>query len=105
MDFRVAATFTTMCKSSGQDSSPIKVDLEYVRWVEEILELDYGTTCVIVFCNWVKANYKGTRTTMKQDEYGFTLVNYSEMLPFSKDFFAFLIHVEQILFYDDTFLN
>jgi hypothetical protein len=52
MDFGVAITFTIMCKSSGQDNSPIKVDLEYVGWVEEILELDYGTTCVIVlFCN------------------------------------------------------
>jgi cytochrome c len=52
MDSRVASTFTTMCKSSGQDSSPIKAYLEYVGWVEEILELDYGTTCVIVlFCN------------------------------------------------------
>jgi hypothetical protein len=52
MDSRVASTFTTMCKSSGQDSSPIKADLEYVGWVEKILELDYGTTCVIVLlCN------------------------------------------------------
>jgi hypothetical protein len=42
---------------------------------------------------------------MKQDEYGFTLVNFNEMLPFVEDSFAFLIHVEQILFSDDTFLN
>jgi hypothetical protein len=42
---------------------------------------------------------------MKQDEYGFTLVNFNEMLPFLEDSFAFLVHVEQILFFDDTFLN
>jgi hypothetical protein len=30
MDFKVAVTFTTIYKLSGQDSSPIKVDLEYV---------------------------------------------------------------------------
>ncbi len=66
MDSIVVVTFTTMCKSSGLDSSPIKAVLEYVGWVEEILELDYGTTCVIVlFCNWVKVNYKGTIVTMK----------------------------------------
>jgi len=66
MDSIVVLTFTTMCKSSGPDSSPIKAVLEYVGWVEEILELDYGTTCIIVlFCNWVKANYKGTIMTMK----------------------------------------
>jgi hypothetical protein len=92
MDSKVATTFTTMCKSSGQDSDPIKVDLEYVGWV-------------VLFFNWVKANYKGTRATMKQDEYGFTLVNFNEMLPFLEDSFAFLVHVEQILFFDDTFLN
>ncbi len=102
MCFGVAITFTTMCKSNGQDSSPIKANLEYVGWFEEILELDYGTTCVIVlFCKWVKANYKVTRMTMKRDEYGFTLVNFNEMLPFSKDFFAFPIHLEQIFFSHD----
>jgi hypothetical protein len=31
MDSGVAATFTTMCKSNGQDSSPIKANLEYVE--------------------------------------------------------------------------
>jgi flavorubredoxin len=42
---------------------------------------------------------------MKHDEYGFTLVNFNEMFPFSKDSFAFFIHVEQILFSNDTFFN
>jgi ABC-type maltose transport system permease subunit len=102
MDSRIVATFTTMCKSSGQYSSPIKAYLEYVGWVEESLELDYGTTCVIVLL-WVKANYKGTRTIMKQYEYGLTFVNFNEMLPFLEDSFAFPIHVEQIFFFDDPF--
>ncbi len=100
--FRIVPTFITMCKSSGQVNNPIKVELEYVEWVEEILELDYGTTCVIVlFCNGVKANYKMVRTTMKQDEYGFTSMNFTQILPFLKDFFAFLIHLEQVFFFDD----
>jgi hypothetical protein len=77
MDSGVVATFTTMCKSSGQDSSPIKANLEYVGWVEKILELDYGTCVIVLFYYWVKANYKGTRVTMKRNEYGFTLVNFS----------------------------
>jgi hypothetical protein len=33
MDSKVVVAFTTMCKSSGQDNSPIKADLEYVGWV------------------------------------------------------------------------
>jgi hypothetical protein len=42
MDFGVVATFTTMCNSIGQENVPIKVDLEYVKWIKNILELDYG---------------------------------------------------------------
>jgi hypothetical protein len=38
---------------------------------------------------------------MKRDEYGFTLVNFNEMLPFSEDSFAFPIHVEKIFFSHD----
>jgi hypothetical protein len=50
--FRIVPTFITMCKSNGQVNNPIKVELEYIEWFEEILELDYGATCVIVlFCN------------------------------------------------------
>jgi hypothetical protein len=41
VDFGVVATFTTMCNSIGQKNMPIKVNLEYVRWIEDILELDY----------------------------------------------------------------
>jgi hypothetical protein len=41
IDFGVVATFIT-------NSNPIKAHLEYVKWVEKNLELDFGTTCVIV---------------------------------------------------------
>ncbi len=60
MDFGVVATFTTMCNPIGQENTPIKVDLEYVKWIENILELDYD-----MCCNWFKVNYKEARTTMK----------------------------------------
>jgi hypothetical protein len=100
--FRIVLAFITMCKSSQQVNNPIKVELEYVEWVEEILELDYGARCVIVlFCNWVKANYKMLRATMKQDEYGFTLMNFTQILSFLKYFFAFPIHLEHVFFFDD----
>jgi hypothetical protein len=86
--FKIVPTFVTMCKSSGQVNNPIKVELEYVEWVEEILELDYGTCVIVLFCNWVKANYKMVRAIMKQDDHGFTLMNFTQIFPFSKDFFA-----------------
>jgi hypothetical protein len=60
MDSGVAAVFGTTCRSSVNDKNPVNVDVEYVGYVEEILELNYGTTCVIVLlCHWVRANYRG----------------------------------------------
>jgi hypothetical protein len=79
MDSGVATIFGTPCRSNV---NPIEAEVESVGYVEEILELNYGTTCVIVLlCNWVRANHRGAGATMKRDEYGFTLVNFNHMLP------------------------
>lgn len=51
MKFGIVAISTTMYKSSGQDNNPIKEDLEYVGWVEEILELDMEQ--LVSFCYFV----------------------------------------------------
>jgi hypothetical protein len=65
MDSRVAAVFGTTCRSNVNDRNPIEADVEYVGYVEEILELNYGTTCVIVLlCNWVRANHRGAGATI-----------------------------------------
>jgi hypothetical protein len=73
--------------------------LEYARWIEEILEPDYGRfQTVVLLCNCVVANYERSNATMRQDEYGFTLVNFECLIPFSTQSFAFLMHVEQIFF-------
>jgi hypothetical protein len=73
--------------------------LEYVRWIEEILELDYGRfQTVVLLCNWVVANYKRSNATVRQDEYGFTLFNFECLIPFSTQSFAFPMHVEQVFF-------
>jgi hypothetical protein len=46
--------------------------LEYVGWIEEILELDFGGfQTVVLLCNWVVANYEGSNATVKCNEYGF----------------------------------
>jgi hypothetical protein len=102
MDSRVAAVFRTTCRSSVNDKNPVNVDVEYVGYVEEIMELNYGTTCVIVLlCHWVRANYRGVGATMECDEYGFTLVNFNHMLPISEDSFAFPIHIQHVFFSND----
>jgi hypothetical protein len=51
--------------------------LEYVGWIEEILELDYGKFQTIIFlCNSLVATYEDTNAKMKCDDYGFTLLNF-----------------------------
>jgi hypothetical protein len=99
MDSGFATIFGTTCHSNVNDKNPIEAEVEYVGYVEEILELKYGTTCVIVLlCNWVRVNHRGVGATMKRDEYGFTLVNFNHMLPIFEDSFAFPIHIEQVFF-------
>jgi hypothetical protein len=44
MDYGVAAVFGTTCHSNVNDKNPIEAEVEYVGYMEEILELNYGTT-------------------------------------------------------------
>jgi len=46
----------------------------------------------------VKANYNGSNTIIKCDEYNFTLVNFSSLIPILDAFFVFPLHVEQVFF-------
>jgi hypothetical protein len=50
---------------------------------------------LVLLCNWVKVNYNGNNATIKQDEYGFTLVNFGSLIPISNQSFAFPLHVKQ----------
>lgn len=52
LDSGVAATFEHKCISGPNDQRPIIAKLEYVGWVEEILELNYGVLKIVVLlCN------------------------------------------------------
>ena len=42
IDCGVAASFEQECRSGPQDQNTIMAQVEYVGWVEEILDLDYG---------------------------------------------------------------
>jgi hypothetical protein len=62
----VATTFEQECILGPNEQKPIIAKLEYVGWVEEILELNYGVLkIVMLLCNWVKANYSESSATMK----------------------------------------
>jgi hypothetical protein len=102
-DSSVAATFMQPRRGTENDAIPSLVPVEYVGWVEEIVELNYGGHCVIVLvCLWMKARTKGPNCTVKRDEYRFTLAK----LPrgnsrIGLDSFAFPINVQQVFFSDD----
>jgi hypothetical protein len=42
----------------------------------------------------------GARAIMKQDEYGFTLLKFDRVIPYSKGLFAFSLHVQQVFLAD-----
>jgi hypothetical protein len=88
------------CVLGPNDENPILAKLEYVGWVEEILEFNYRVLkLVVLFCNWVKSNYIGSSATIKWDEYGFTLVNFTSLIPISNHSFVFPLHVDQEFFF------
>jgi hypothetical protein len=73
--------------------------IEYVGWIEKILELDHRRFQTIVFlCNWVVANYEGFATIMRCDEYGFTIVNFQCLIPLLIESFSFPMHIERFFF-------
>ncbi len=47
-DSGVVATFEQECRLGTNDWRPILAKLEYVGWVEEILELNYGVLKIVV---------------------------------------------------------
>ena len=78
-------------------------ELEFVGWVEEILDVDYEHLKVaVLYCNWVVANMKGDGATMKRDDYGFTTVNFDILIPYSAQSFAFPLYIEQVVFASDV---
>lgn len=95
MDSGVHAIFTD---DAGEETE------EYVGWVEEILELEYRSTCVVVLlCSWVKGKMGGASPTMKRDQHGFLSMNFSAncLLPLGPHSFAFPIHTHQVFFMAD----
>jgi hypothetical protein len=49
IDFGVVATFQQKCHSCSNHQNLVLASLEYVGWIEEILEHDYGKLQNIVF--------------------------------------------------------
>jgi len=56
---------------------------------------------VILVYEWVKVNYKGRNTTLKKDEWGFTMANFRALVSSRYKSFAFPIHFQQVFFLDN----
>jgi hypothetical protein len=57
-----------------------------------------GFQTILLFCNWVVGNYKGSNAMVKCYEYGFILVNFEHLIPLLAQSFAFPMHVQQVFF-------
>jgi hypothetical protein len=91
-DNGVVDIFEQECISRPNDHKPIFVKLEYVRWVDKILELNCSVlNIVVIFNNWVKIIYVGRSATIKRNEYGFTFFNFNSLIPISSTSVVFPI--------------
>ena len=89
-------------RSGIRDQNPVNATVEYIGRILEIVELDYGRhRPVLLVCEWVKANYRGTNATVKKDEWGFTMANFNSLITFSYESLAFPKNCDQVFFSDD----
>jgi hypothetical protein len=102
-DSSVTATYMQPARGTEDDANPRFVPVEYVGWVDEILELNYSGHCVIVLlCSWVKAKFGGPTGTVKRDDYGFTLAKVPQGHTLvGPESFAFPINVQQVFYSAD----
>jgi hypothetical protein len=80
--------------------------VEYVGWIEEILELDYRNHCCIVFvCSWIPVEMNGQNAKVMRDKYEFTVGNFVKTMPLGPDSFAFPTQCIQVFYSNDTMYN
>jgi hypothetical protein len=64
--------------------------VQYVGWIEEILEFNYGShCCIVLLCSWVPAKVQPTNPKVIRDRYGFVLTNLQSPLKPGANSFAF----------------
>ena len=102
-DSSLVATFLQACCASNNSENAWTSTLENIGWAEEIIGVDNGEfELIVLYCTWVRANLWGARATMKRDDYGFGLIKFDRVIPYSANSFAFPLHVQQVFFVDDV---
>jgi hypothetical protein len=76
--------------------------VEYVGWIEEILELDYRTHCCIVLvCSWIPTTLQESNPKLFRDKYGFAVANFINTSKVGAHCFAFPTQCRQVFFSSD----
>jgi len=95
-DSGIACNFIQGSRSSARDRNVITTNLYYVGILKEILVVSYATMKRILFrASWIPSNLRGVQT-IRQDQYGFWLVNYARRLPEHSQPYVFPSTVSQV---------
>jgi hypothetical protein len=80
-DSGIACIFIQGSRSSARDRNVVMATLRYVGVLKEILVVSYATMKQILFrASWIPSNLQRVQT-IRQDQYGFWLINYARRLP------------------------
>ncbi|CAN1820113.1 hypothetical protein LINPERHAP1_LOCUS28970 [Linum perenne] len=97
----VMITATTQSYASTRDRNPVYSDIIYYGVIQEIFEMEYWINRKIVLfkCDWVS-----TSRGVKQDDFGFTLVNFSRRMSENEPFIL-ATQAQQVFYVADTMDN
>ncbi|CAL5321510.1 unnamed protein product [Camellia sinensis] len=93
----------TSSYASAKDINPVEGDVAYYGYVTDIIELYYSHDhrYILFMCNWIDNN-KG----LKQDDFGFTLVNFNHLLYAKKqdsdEPFILASQAQQVFYVNDS---
>ncbi|CAL5362586.1 unnamed protein product [Camellia sinensis] len=93
----------TSSYASAKDINPVEGDVAYYGYVTDIIELYYSHDhrYMLFMCNWIDNN-KG----LKQDDFGFTLVNFNHLLYAKKqdsdEPFILASQAQQVFYVNDS---
>lgn len=75
----VLVTSSTISYASARDANPLEGNVDYYGILTDIIELDYFNKFKVVLfrCDWADVN---TSRGVKNDKYGFTMVNFSRTI-------------------------
>jgi hypothetical protein len=105
-DSGVASSVWHQERESGATTATTLTGASYVDWVEEILELNYKSHCVVVLVySWISGDLERPNPKVVKDKYGFTLGNFQRTIPLGKDSFAFPTQCRQVYYSKDEAWN